>query len=440
MLPDRSQTQQRADLTFRGNVHSGRHGWLRLTTAYSLTLARERMAHLAPGSSVLEPFAGSGTTPLVAEEMGLHCQAREINPFLVWFTNAKLDYYSPQTRSEAQQAAAQVLSQASACEKADIPFWTPPIHHIERWWDPVTLKALAALKSFINIHSGQVRNLLDVAFCRVMMGTSNVVFNHQSMSLKKLEADTDQPAFELPANTYQDVLTRFQLEFGEVVTTLAEPLRLTASVHQGDSKTPFDAFEPADMVLTSPPYCNRMSYIRELRPYMYWLGFLTSGEQASDLDWKSTGGTWGKASTRLRGWSPSISPDYQSDDSQDGTPVPTPAELEASLPIASELAAALENIEKGKSGDILAPYVHKYFLDMWQHFLMIDPVLKPGGDMCYVIGNSTFSGTEVPTHRWYAQMMEALGYTNIHIDTLRKRNSNKALYEFAVCAHKPSAA
>ena len=91
-------------------MHSGRHGWLRLTTAYSLTLARERMAHLAPGASILEPFAGSGTTPLVAEEMGLHCQAREINPFLVWFTNAKLDYYSPHTRSVAQQAASQVLS------------------------------------------------------------------------------------------------------------------------------------------------------------------------------------------------------------------------------------------------------------------------------------------------------------------------------------------
>jgi hypothetical protein len=44
-------------------------------------------------------------------------------------------------------------------------------------------------------------------------------------------------------------------------------------------------------VLTSPPYPNHMSYIRETRPYLYWLGYLTAGPQGGDLDWQAMGGT-----------------------------------------------------------------------------------------------------------------------------------------------------
>jgi len=59
-----------------------------------------------------------------------------------------------------------------------------------------------------------------------------------------------------------------------------------------------------DVVITSPPYANRMSYIRELRPYMYWLGYLVNGRDAAELDWLAIGGTWGVATSRLAEWSP----------------------------------------------------------------------------------------------------------------------------------------
>lgn len=45
-------------------------------------------------------------------------------------------------------------------------------------------------------------------------------------------------------------------------------------------------------------------------------------------------------------------------------------------------------------------------------------------------------GNDVPAQEWYADMMRALGYGNIDIITIRKRNSNKRLFEYAVCATK----
>src|SRR6187551_2686891 len=49
--------------TFRGNLKSTRHGWLRLTPAYSVRLVDELLGG-QPGAAgpVLDPFAGTGTT------------------------------------------------------------------------------------------------------------------------------------------------------------------------------------------------------------------------------------------------------------------------------------------------------------------------------------------------------------------------------------------
>src|SRR5208337_1468860 len=118
---------------------------------------------------------------------------------------------------------------------------------------------------------------------------------------------------------------------------------------------------------TSPPYPNRMSYIRELRPYMYWLGYLKEAREAADLDGDSIGGTWGVATSRLLQWKPKkdrFIPDY--------------------------LMEIIENIRThdGKSGVLLANYVEKYFEDMWVHFCSTQRVMNDKSEVHYIIGNS----------------------------------------------------
>lgn len=406
-MNSRAKLKQRADLTYKANKTAGRHGWLRLTPAYSMSLVRSKLETLPDGAMVLEPFSGSGTTPLVAQEMGLRCEAQDINPFLVWFGNAKLAEYDEKARASFDDARASIVETSRSGFPND--YWTPPLFKIEKWWNPPTLQALASIKHCIGQYSGRVRDLLDVAFCRVMIASSNASFNHQSMSFKDIpEYDgKDQQA------DFDRVVAAFADETAYIAATLQQPMTNTSFVREGDSTSSFAGFKPADMVITSPPYANRMSYIRELRPYMYWLGFLDTGEAAGNLDWKTTGGTWGSASTKVKSWAP-----------------------DSGTPIDRDLDAVCEKILDGKSGSILAPYVSKYFHDMWNHFKAITPLVKPGGELCYIVGNSTFSGNDVPAQEWYADMMRALGYGNVDIITIRKRNSNKRLFEYAVCATK----
>jgi len=54
--------KQRADYTFRFNSSLGRHGWLRLTPAYSVKLVKETLKGESPESLVFDPFSGTGTT------------------------------------------------------------------------------------------------------------------------------------------------------------------------------------------------------------------------------------------------------------------------------------------------------------------------------------------------------------------------------------------
>lgn len=85
---------QRSDYTFKYNAQLGRHGWLRLTPAYSVKLVEEMMDGVPKDAFIFDPFSGTGTSGLVAAERGLSAHCLDINPFLVWLGNAKCRNYS----------------------------------------------------------------------------------------------------------------------------------------------------------------------------------------------------------------------------------------------------------------------------------------------------------------------------------------------------------
>lgn len=86
--------KQRSDLTHKHNVMHGRHGWLRLTPAYSVKVVDEIIQHWPTGSRILDPFSGTATTPLCAAMQGFKATAVDINPFLAWFGQAKVAEYT----------------------------------------------------------------------------------------------------------------------------------------------------------------------------------------------------------------------------------------------------------------------------------------------------------------------------------------------------------
>ncbi len=400
-----AKVSQRSDYTFKYNRKLGRHGWLRLTPAYSVKLVKELLEGDNKSKLILDPFSGTATTGLVSAEFGKQSYLYEINPFLIWFGNTKCAQYSESDTKKASSAAKSAVHNLSLKVTSDC--WVPPIHNIERWWCGSTLLIIAALRKEITLLCGEPgndvsSNLVWVGFCRLVIETSSAAFNHVSMSFQDGVTTFD---IEEISNLFIDIMEAILESASDNPTGKAKVLHFDSR----KQKTPKKLY---DHIITSPPYPNRISYIRELRPYMYWTKFLTEARQAGDLDWEAIGGTWGVATSRLNDWKP----------------------IATNLPISlMDTALAIQESD-GKNAFLMAQYVLKYFHDMFLHFQSLKKQLKKGAKINYIVGNSTFFGVPVHSEKLYEDILYSLGYTNIGSRIVRKRNSKKELFEFDVFA------
>ncbi len=400
-------------LTFRGNAKKGRHGWLRLTPAYSLHVVENILEDSSEHDIVLDPFSGTGTTALASARKGIACYALDINPFLIWLGNLKCSVFSKADQESFRQKSNQIVSGLRAAKVRGLDsVWSPDLKNIEKWWDPPALKALAHL--FEKITKGRKsrsKDLLRIAFLRTMISVAHVSFGHQSMSFKQRKCE-QEPLFD-SAITCEDIFESFLSETKWISETLLheQPI-VKADIFLGDARAVQDALpkKKITLVITSPPYPNRMSYIRELRPYMYWLGYLTNGRQAGELDWQAIGGTWGRATSLLNKWTP------QKD----------------SLVPFSGFYDIIKAISQRR--DTLGRYVHKYFIDMKYHIRSLKKVLAPGARCHYIVGNSKFYDTLLPVEEIFAALFEGEGFRSTRIEVLRKRTSKKELFEYCVYA------
>ena len=181
----RNLVGQRSDLTFKHNKSLGRHGWLRLTPAYSVKLVREIIAGAPAETAVLDPFSGTATTTLTAAEHGNSALSFDINPFLIWLGNVKCRSYTTDHAQEVSKRVADAIARTPALLRRDN--WRPPLFNIERWWSSTTLEVLASLRAALVEEFGEpaqdsVDGLAWVAFCRLVIETSAAAFNHVSMS------------------------------------------------------------------------------------------------------------------------------------------------------------------------------------------------------------------------------------------------------------------
>ncbi len=399
------EIRQNAQYTFKYNRSFGRHGWLRLTPAYSVKMVEQIISELdyLP-ECVFEPFSGTGTTELVCANNNIPAIAYDVNPFLVWLANVKCTVYSPEIIDRFFESANRI----AAAVWDIIPCDYPPIHNIERWWHSKQLNYLARIKAAIWKETDiQVFDLLKIVLCRMIIELSNAAFNHVSTSFEDSDDNFDF--------TDEDGNTLFLSISEMIVNTISEQPKVKARIEKRNSMyIPAKMRGQYDTLITSPPYPNRISYIRELRPYMYWLDYIHTSDDASDLDWDTIGGTWGAATSKLATWKKKsdLLPGYLFD-------------------IAERISSA-----DNKSAGLMANYVLKYFDDIALHMKSAFDTIKEGGTVHYIAGNSTFYGNAVPSDEIYKSILSTVGFRNEKAVVVRKRNCNKALYEYWISAKK----
>jgi hypothetical protein len=181
-----------------------------------------------------------------------------------------------------------------------------------------------------------------------------------------------------------------------------------STVHNADSRLLGRVLKPnsVDVVITSPPYPNEKDYTRTTRLESVLLGMIQNKQDLRSLK-----------KTMLRSNTRGV---YKTD--QDDLVVANYKEINR---IANEIER--RRIELGKTSGferLYARLTKLYFGGMAQHLSDLRPILRPGAQLAYVVGDqASYLRVMIRTGQLLADIADSLGYKVIGIDLFRTRLS-----------------
>ena len=104
--------------TFADNMKVPVHRWYRYSAGYSSEWATSLARHWG-SRRVLDPFGGSGTTVLAAQELAVESVGVEVHPMVARIARAKLRW--TEDPDELRARVAEVLSAAAVGKPVEVP-------------------------------------------------------------------------------------------------------------------------------------------------------------------------------------------------------------------------------------------------------------------------------------------------------------------------------
>ena len=374
---------------------------------------------------VLDPFAGVGTTLVEAVAGGHEAVGFEINPYAALACDAKANVPAYDAGRFADAIA---RFRAFADEKPWLkspPASAPPPAFISRapFFSPeIELQTLGCIDFIREETSGWVRRLFDLALGSVMVGFSNYSYEpslgtRAGAGKPNIESADVAGIIERKLRDMLDDIIEFQTDAarrdGETGAAVVHPVSYMEHADRVERGS-------VDVVITSPPYLNNYHYIRNTRPQLYWLGLVSDPSELKKIERESFGRFW---QTVRAGAEVALTPD---------------------LPHLRELLKELRSRrpEKGAyGGPGWANYAATYFNDCQRFCQAAMPLIKPGGAMVVVIGNSILQGVEFPTDRLFAEIAALEGFEIAAIREARgKRTGNSVVNSSARVGKAPKGA
>ena len=243
------------DFPDRG-AHSGIEGIHPYPAKFIAELPRALLESLpvAPGTAVLDPFCGGGTTLAECQRRGLPSAGIDLNPIACLMARVKTAA-QPLGLSEAASSAAD-------CARREPAAAIPAIPNLGHWFDRPIQSALAALAEAVGNAPAAHRDALRLALSSIVVRVS------------RQESDTRYAAIDKNVSA-EDAFALFLRAAARLDDVLAQrdyPL-VQAEVFEADIL----AFDPSrigriGLVVTSPPYPNAYEYWLYHKYRMYWLG------------------------------------------------------------------------------------------------------------------------------------------------------------------------
>jgi hypothetical protein len=336
----------------------------------------------------LDPFAGSGTTPLVFQENYFKCISFEINPFLFDLMMVKLrrDYHYV----EINNLIATLRKKLAHYSRR----WKYPNIETKTLFQRGTLNKWVlnreAVRGIIDVLEGiktldtskKNKNLFRIALASILLKVSNVFRNGKCLSYKN--------NWHKQKVSREDVHRSFLEVCGEVILTDISSMSKTAFDNsklclKGDAKTLINDLkdETIDLVITSPPYLNSRDYTDVYRLELWMLGYLKTFADERKLR---------RGSLRSH------------------VQINLPEEEVLDIMSLKKVIKDLTRSSKVLWNPNIVRMIKGYFVDLNNIMTALYKKLMTGGRVYIVVGNSFYNNVPVETDLILAEMSQNLGY------------------------------
>ena len=233
------------------------------------------------GQTVIDPFCGSGTTLVQANELGINAVGYDISAFNVLLCRAKTAKYQIDKVSKEvtdilkkTQGVLQALKQPSLWETVPMPVQINDVdsQYLKEWFSPRALFELLTYRYFIENGDYEYKDLLKIILSR--SARSARLTTHYDLDFPKKPQTTPYYCYKhsricYPTDEAFKFLRRYSLDTLKRIREF-DALRTDAkiSIYHEDSR--FADFPPANGVITSPPYVGLIDY-HEQHVYAYHL-------------------------------------------------------------------------------------------------------------------------------------------------------------------------
>ena len=388
--------------SFVDNMKLPIHRWFRYSAGFSAEWVSEVLSKTKSNQEVLvlDPFAGSGTTLLAADAVGLSSIGVESHPFIARIAEAKLSW--DVDADSFLEKALEILNFSKKIRALSLYNKYPEL--INRCYSPDILKVLDSLRiAWIETNDGSKESeLIWLAITSILRMTSSAgTAQWQYILPNKSKKTVSSPfrAFETQIYMMYGDIKFFQRKYGKPMSR----------IYQGDARNLKEIQKDSvDIVITSPPYANNYDYADATRFEMSFWG---------EID------NWGDLHEKVRKFLIRSSSQHASKDRLKLDDLLSKPVLH---PIKDELTEVCNVLEKERLLHGGKKHYHTmiaaYFYDLGLVWKELSRVCKKNSKVCFIIGDSAPYGIYVPVEKWLGKLAIAAGFRKYYFKKIRDRN------------------